>query len=135
MNEHGLGDWAAQFDNARRRNGYCQFYPFKMISLSENYIRINSDELILDTILHEIAHALVGPNHGHDDAWKAMCVKIGARPERCKADVVPQPRTFIGVCQCCGHKWYRFRRIRNGIHVKDKGKIMWRRNREGIANN
>jgi hypothetical protein len=43
----------------------------------------NGAEEIVDTILHEIAHALVGPRHGHDTVWKAKCTDIGARPERC----------------------------------------------------
>lgn len=41
--------------------------------------------LIRDTILHEIAHALVGPNHCHDLVWKAKCLEIGATPRRCGA--------------------------------------------------
>jgi SWI/SNF-related matrix-associated actin-dependent regulator 1 of chromatin subfamily A len=30
-----------------------------------------------DTILHEIAHAIVGPHHGHDEVWRGKAVEIG----------------------------------------------------------
>lgn len=31
------------------------------------------------TTLHELAHALVGPGHGHDKVWKEACLKLGLR--------------------------------------------------------
>ncbi len=33
-----------------------------------------------DTILHEIAHALVSKNTGHGRLWKDKCIEIGAIP-------------------------------------------------------
>ena len=44
---------------------------------------LNTIEESKDVVLHEIAHALTGPGHGHDWAWKQKCVLVGARPERC----------------------------------------------------
>ena len=44
---------------------------------------LNSIEETKDVVLHEIAHALTGRGHGHDAVWKRMCIKVGARPERC----------------------------------------------------
>ena len=49
----------------------------KKISFSRNFIKNSSKEDIQDTILHEIAHAIVGPKHGHDKVWKAMASKLG----------------------------------------------------------
>ena len=40
-----------------------------------------SKEEIVDTILHEIAHAIVGSKHGHDAVWKAVARRIGL-PQR-----------------------------------------------------
>lgn len=41
-------------------------------------------DFIKDTILHEIAHALVGvkvcTHHSHDKIWKESCLSIGAMP-------------------------------------------------------
>lgn len=86
--EHGLTarGWTGALDNAERRFGVCR--PAKKeISISRTLAALNSDEEVLDTILHEIAHALADTqyreNCGHDERWKAICRQIGARPERC----------------------------------------------------
>ena len=65
MNEHGLTGWRVKLDHARRRAGQCDFAA-QTISLSRHYVRHAESDHIHDTILHEIAHALVGPKHGHD---------------------------------------------------------------------
>lgn len=44
---------------------------------------INTLEETKDTVLHEIAHDLTGPGHGHDGFWKQKCLLVGAGPERC----------------------------------------------------
>lgn len=86
--EFGLTEigWKGQMDNAKRRFGYCAPRQ-KVISLSRPLTEVNSDAEVLDTILHEIAHALAyikhGQDCGHDDRWKAICREIGARPEAC----------------------------------------------------
>ena len=38
---------------------------------------------ITDTILHEIAHALVGPRHGHNAIWRQKAREIGCTAMRC----------------------------------------------------
>ena len=58
-------------------------YGTRTIELSVFLVDRNGPEEVRDTILHEIAHALVGPGHGHDAVWKRQCIEIGARPVRC----------------------------------------------------
>ena len=81
MDKYGLRKegWKLAFDNAKRRNGACE-YGTKTIYLSKHYIKLNSEELIVDTILHEIAHALTPRDAGHGPLWKAKCAEIGAMP-------------------------------------------------------
>lgn len=81
MKQHGLLEkgWKFGFDNAKRRNGACE-YGIKTIWLSRHYVKLNSEELIIDTILHEIAHALTPRDAGHGPVWKAKCAEIGALP-------------------------------------------------------
>ena len=80
--EHGLQNWRIRFDHARRRAGLCNFSK-KTISLSRHYAREATMEHITDTILHEIAHALVGPRHGHDAVWRRKARNIGCSAMRC----------------------------------------------------
>jgi hypothetical protein len=86
MDEFGLVrlGWSGTLDNAVRRFGSCS-PGRKRITLSRHLATINSDEETLDTVLHEIAHALAWVEHGedcgHDERWKAIARRLGARPE------------------------------------------------------
>ena len=82
MNEHGLVGWRVKLDHARRRAGQCDFTA-QTISLSRHYVRHAETDHIRDTILHEIAHALVGPKHGHDAVWRQKAREIGCTANRC----------------------------------------------------
>lgn len=110
LNEHGLHDWTFEFDRAKRRFGYCS-YKRKTISLSKHLVALNSEADVRDTILHEIAHALVGSNNGHNYKWRSMCITVGAKPERCYVDdeVVKPKHNYEGVCPNCGYTITRMR--------------------------
>ena len=82
MREHGLKGWRIKLDHARRRAGQCD-YKNRVISLSRHYVRQAEPAHIRDTILHEIAHALVGPFHGHDAVWRQQARAIGCTATRC----------------------------------------------------
>ena len=82
MDKYGLCDWKLELDYAKVRAGACHFTE-KKISFSRHFLK-NADQLnINDTILHEIAHALVGPMHGHNRVWKNMAKKVGCSAKRC----------------------------------------------------
>jgi hypothetical protein len=58
----------------------------------------------MDTILHEIAHALVGARHGHDRVWRATALRIGCSGTRCVPEEAPRVEgAWIGVCPA-GHR-------------------------------
>ena len=71
FSQHGLENWSFRFDHAKSRAGMCD-YSKKVISISRRYARTASQSQIKNTLLHEIAHALVGHSHGHD----AICTDI-----------------------------------------------------------
>lgn len=99
MREHGLlqQGWVLQFDQAVSRSGYCS-YRQKIISLSEPITLLNPKSEVLDTILHEIAHALT-PGSGHNQYWKSMAMSIGGSGSRCAAaDTKVPPKKWIGYC-------------------------------------
>ena len=82
MDKNGLFDWKLDLDHAKVRAGAC-FFKEKKISFSRNFIKNSNDSDIHDAILHEIAHALVGPKHGHDIVWKNMAKQLGCSAKRC----------------------------------------------------
>ncbi|MBN2685676.1 MAG: SprT-like domain-containing protein [Pontiellaceae bacterium] len=81
LSEHGLDHWTFKFDHGTRRAGSCN-YSDQRITLSFNLARSGSAEEIHETLLHEIAHALVGKNHNHDAVWRAKAQAIGCTGER-----------------------------------------------------
>ncbi|QBF47707.1 SprT-like domain-containing protein [Janibacter limosus] len=109
MDEHGLEDWRLVVDRAKKRAGVCRAAE-RTIGLSGPLTALHSPEQVRDTVLHEIAHALVGPRHGHGPRWQAMASSIGAAPERCLPQDAPSvPGAWVGTCPA-GHTIDRHRR-------------------------
>lgn len=110
LEEHGLVDqfWTFRFDDAQRRFGQCS-YADKRITASRHLTRLNPESELRDTILHEIAHALVGPGHGHDEVWKAKAIEIGCNGARTHNAETP-PAPWIRYCPNCGRSDPAYRR-------------------------
>jgi predicted SprT family Zn-dependent metalloprotease len=131
MADHGLHRWQFRFNRCKRAMGLCVFHR-RRIELSIHFVeRDNPIAEIRDTILHEIAHALVGPGHGHDEVWKRKCVEVGARPSRCGNADMPEGK-WKARCGACGRKFHRHRRPQqsDGWFCPEcgpvRGKLVWK---------
>ncbi len=98
------------------RRGSCKYknnVPIE-ISISDS---LRDDEVeFWDTVRHEYAHAVVkirfpNENHGHDKVWKAVCLEVGCKPQRC-AKVneefiarAEERMRYTVTCDCCGKTW------------------------------
>jgi predicted SprT family Zn-dependent metalloprotease len=82
LRQHGLLDWSFTLDHAKARAGLSNFTK-KQISVSREYAQKVTEKELVDTILHEIAHALTGHHHGHDSVWKKTAISIGCSGKRC----------------------------------------------------
>ena len=89
--QYGLEDWQFCFDGAKSRAGLCN-YSKKLITISRRYASIASQSQIRNTLLHEIAHALVGHSHGHNAIWKEKALQIGCDGKRCHNFIFFKPR-------------------------------------------
>jgi len=120
MQAHGLHlqGWRFALDNAVRRFGQCN-HQKRTITVSRKLAAVNSEARMRNTLLHEIAHALVGPGHGHNSTWHARAVAIGCDGQRAvdsgaAVKVTPQA---VGTCPRCGLEIRRHRRARLGCRA------------------
>ena len=125
----GLGEnWHFGFDLAPSRAGACKYYE-RRIDLSVSFCLRASRAELIDTILHEIAHAIVGKAHNHDAAWTAKALEIGCTGERTHA-VRHTSARWRGECGC-GQSWFRqrlSRKVANGARCpRCQGEIRWQR--------
>lgn len=91
MVKWGLGDWSFVWDNATVRFGSCRHHA-KTITISRKMAELNSTAEVVETILHEIAHAIEWEHWktaGHGERWRAIAAKVGCKQGRCYgSDVV-----------------------------------------------
>jgi len=124
MDSHGLNHVPLEWHGRARVFGTCTFnrvgcfgpWYVTAILLSKRLVAINSPEYVRDTILHEIAHALVGPDADHGPLWKAKARELGCKDTgRCGANVTPIPGPYFAECPCgIQHQFY---------HKPTRGKI------------
>ena len=100
--------WAFEFMSSKRAIGQCSQRRYGVggkIKLSSNLIPVLDEAEVKNTILHEIAHALVGAHQGHNSMWRRKAMEIGCNGERtAKLDVVNQIRyKYKAECSCCGN--------------------------------
>lgn len=102
-------EWSFGFDRAVRRAGLCNFSK-KRITLSLHLSQLSSEEENEQTLLHEIAHALVGPEAGHGKLWKRTAAEIGYRGgTKYDGPSLDQLAPWEGTCPG-GHRVYRHRK-------------------------
>ena len=124
MTEHKLLDdgWYFRFNNSRTIAGQCN-HTYKEINLSKFLLPHMLDSSIKNTILHEIAHALVGYSHGHDSVWRRKALEIGCDGNRCynqknsfksgSKDTIIKSSKYNLTCKTCGYTVAKHRKPKN----------------------
>lgn len=111
----GLAGWSFKINSNQRRLGVCK-YGEKLIEMSKFHILNHKDADVLDTLRHEIAHAVsfidTGKVQHHNVTWQAYAKRIGAKPERCAKGLSNPPYNFTAQCKNCKRTYgaYRIRR-------------------------
>lgn len=106
------------FGGYKRALGKCDMYQ-KKITISKPWAvnNLQEEHILIDTVLHEIAHAIAYEMYGdggHGKAWKMVCRLIGYTGERTfKQDrdstVTPPKGKYQYACPSCEriHQFYR----------------------------
>ncbi len=114
IRRHRLKGWTYKLNESVNHFGYCDSKT-KEIFLSRHFVLHGEDDDIKDLILHEIAHAIVGCEHGHDQVWKACAAKIGCRNVSSVVGDYEVPEDtkkakFKAKCRACKTVHYYYRR-------------------------
>lgn len=122
MTQHGLEGWTFSTNARKRTLGLC-FSHLKLIELSIHFIEHNEPTVVRETILHEIAHALVGSGHGHDEVWMEMADKLGCQARRKSKGAYMPPGPWQALCGGCNQMFSRHRRPKyiSGVNCKACG--------------
>jgi ribosomal protein L37AE/L43A len=121
LKEHKeLRNWKVTLNRRKGAFGVCN-YRYNQIELSSLLIPETTDDSILNTIIHEIAHALT-PGHHHNSVWRAKFIELGGDGRRCggqddfkngsngKKEFEKKTSKYTLTCPVCGKKTYMNRR-------------------------
>lgn len=110
MLTHGLSGWTFGFGRGKRTLGtttVSRHATTGTVRLSRHLITAGDQARVMDTLLHEIAHAVAYVRHGraslgHGPLWKRVATELGATPRAtCQGGPVAQPHVRWE-CQACG---------------------------------
>lgn len=81
------GEYTFKFNNNLARAAVCKFSTDSLsgiIEVSRHYLRHpkTTPDVLKNTILHELAHAIAGHEAGHGPKWKSVAREIGCDAER-----------------------------------------------------
>ena len=77
LQEHKLSPpWRIEFNKSPNKLGQC-WHDSHVIAISTVMLNSTEKQQYIDTMLHEIAHALVGPGQGHNEIWLNKAKEIG----------------------------------------------------------
>lgn len=73
---HGVVGWSVMMDARTDRMGACD-HARKIVVISKANLT-RGPIAVRETIRHEVAHVLAGPNAGHGDVWREACKITGS---------------------------------------------------------
>jgi predicted SprT family Zn-dependent metalloprotease len=138
IHRFNLTGWQVVFDHARKRAGQCRFGP-KHISLSLDLLKRRQYEDSLDTITHEIAHAIAGHAAGHGWEWQRVHKSLGGNGHRVFHVDQHDPKALYHATCPHGKAWNRYREFTarspkkqacncEGVGFRERNVLTWERN-------
>lgn len=114
LQQNGLNDWSLSVNSrAKSRHAQCNYtdkiIEFSRKTLTEEYPTRD----FLNTVYHEVAHAIVGPGHGHDRVWREKHISLGGNGMTRSTINLNKNSDYkyVGICpRNSEHKRYKHRR-------------------------
>jgi predicted SprT family Zn-dependent metalloprotease len=117
----GGTDWKFKWTTAFKTTAGTCSYKNKVIKVSKQYAIKAGEKEFADTMLHEIAHALVpGEREHHGLKWKAVAKKIGCSAKRCHSITFTEPK-YKFKCDC--NEIYHRHKMCSVIRDINEGKL------------
>jgi predicted SprT family Zn-dependent metalloprotease len=113
LTEYNLDGWSIDIRKLKNYWGYCN-YRKKTITLADRLLKFGSDDSFMDTVIHEIAHALTPVDKGHGVEWQTKTASMGGNPSRTGSHPeVPNTYLWRGECSGCGRVVHKHRLSEN----------------------
>lgn len=127
--------WRTNFTKVDRFIALCD-HNSKRIVISIPHLNARSESELMDTIKHELAHAIVGYGHGHDEVWKQKALELGCNdPKPCgvsnvdagralnPAEVLPEKKikALTATCPACFKPFITLHQAKLGDSIWLKG--------------
>lgn len=100
--EHGLVNWQVQFNNRTVVVGETDHLE-KTLTFSKKFIKVAEEHEFYGVLMHEIAHALLGPGFGHGERFIEKCMQIGVPEEYATYATKKHIRKYMYKCSECGY--------------------------------
>ncbi len=109
LQQHDLSRWrCALKSNTGSLIGGCK-YSSRLIFINRFYAEHNREEYVIDTLLHELAHALT-PGNGHNKVWKKVALELGCNPKLDWEKITIQPGKYQAQCPTCELIFHKYRK-------------------------
>ena len=110
LDQHRLSDWTFKLGSYKRNLGRC-YANLKLITISEWHAMHDTDEQVMETVRHEIAHALIPDVKGHGPQWQARAIQVGCKDISHKCNdpqLTRPPGRWYAICGCLKrHTWLK----------------------------
>lgn len=110
FDKFGMNKWKLCFNRTKKNLGICD-HDQKIIFLSIYLLKYNKYKIIKDIFLHELAHALIGYKHNHNEKWKRAAKLLGCSETEAiyqNPDLIWILPEYIGECRSCNLETKRY---------------------------
>ncbi|MFH0862685.1 MAG: SprT-like domain-containing protein [Candidatus Altiarchaeota archaeon] len=107
-----LGEHSLRFSPNQVRTHGCINFRLRKITISLPMYEQHGWDAVVDTLLHEMTHALLHQRGSHDRHTKLFYRELIARGgTRQKKDVKPR-KAYVYACPTCGREFERMRKLK-----------------------